>query len=118
MDRRRFLLTTALSGVGTTRLTACGGTTGSASADAVASDQTVWNIVPPPVLLVSGPDVVFDLQPSLPTYVRSGGSFGVAPTGAPLPPGVQLSSAGVLSVTSAAAVGTTTGVIFVYEEPG
>ena len=62
MDRRKFLLTVALSGVGATRLAACGGTAGSASADSVASDQAVWNIVPPPVLLVGDPDVVFDLR--------------------------------------------------------
>ena len=118
MNRRKFLLTVTLSGVGATRLAACGGTAGSASADSVASDQAVWNIVPPPVLLVGDPDVVFDLRTSLPTYVRTGGSFGVASTGTPLPPGVLLSSAGVLSVTGAATVGVTGGVVFFYEEPG
>lgn len=99
-------------------MAACGGSAGSASPDSVASDQAAWNIFPPPFLRVGDPAVVFDLRTSLPTYVRTGGTFGVASTGTPLPPGVLLSSAGVLSVTGAATVGVTSGVVFFYEEPG
>jgi hypothetical protein len=118
MDRRTFLLATALSGVGAGPFTSCGGTAGSPLADSVASDQAVWSIDPPPILFLGNPEAVFDLTASLPAGVKRGGRFGLEPTGTPLPPGVALSSAGVLSLSGGAALSTTTGIVFVYDEPG
>ena len=81
------------------------------------ADQVTWTISPPPVLVLDAPGFVFDLRASLPAGVRRGGSFQVTSAGAALPPGVVLTSAGLLSLTSAAQAGTTTGVIFSYDEP-
>jgi hypothetical protein len=58
-----------------------------------------------------------DIQPSGPAGYASGGSYDVDVSGQPLPSGMTLSDAGVLFVGSAAA-GTTTGVVFGYNEPG
>jgi hypothetical protein len=59
----------------------------------------------------------FDLASTLPGGLQTGGTFGVSSTGLPLPPGMTLSAAGVLSVGSAA-VAVAAGVVFTYAEPG
>jgi hypothetical protein len=117
MDRRQFLLATTLSGATIAGLSACGGSGGQGNPAGGSVEPGVWTVVPPPVLILGAPDIVFDLQASLPAGVRRGGRFDVSPAGAPLPTGVVLQPSGVLSVTSAATEGVTVGVVFAYEEP-
>jgi hypothetical protein len=112
MNRRELLIATALLVVSAVELSAC-----SWSADSAKAKATEWNIVRPPTLVKGDPALVFDLRPSLPPHVRRGGRFAVSSTGAALPTGVMLSPEGVLSVTSDATRGITTGVVFEYEEP-
>jgi hypothetical protein len=111
MDRRKFLVATALSGAGAASVSACGGSSSSASYSAD------WTIDPPPVFIAGASGVGFDLAPSLPANVRRGGRFSVSASGRPLPAGLVLAPAGVLSLTGAAAPGVTQDVVFVYEEP-
>lgn len=108
MNRRDFLLATALSGVTAAQLSAC---------NWPADSAKEWNIVPSPKLVKGNLALVFDLRPSLPRHVRRGGRFSVSSTGAALPPGVVLSAEGVLSAGRDVTVGTTPGVVFAYEEP-
>lgn len=108
MDRRKFLVATALSGAG---VSACGGGS-SGLAPAIE-----WTVDPPPVLIAGATGVVFDLAPSLPANVRRGGRFAVTASGRPLPAGVVLAPAGILSLTGATVVGVTEGVVFAYDEP-
>lgn len=68
-----------------------------------------------PALLV-GSNATFNLSNTLPSGVQRGGRFGVDPYGAALPAGMQLASAGILSVGTAS-IGTVNGVIFTYETP-
>jgi hypothetical protein len=58
-----------------------------------------------------------DIQPSGPAGYATGGVYDVDVSGQPLPSGMSLSDAGVLFVGSATA-GTTSGVVFGYNEPG
>jgi hypothetical protein len=114
LRRRRLLLAaTALSasGVG---LAACGGSGGGTE---VASAVEAWSVTPAPVLIAENFAVRYDLRWSLPARVRRGGRFAVHPGGAGLPRGVVLSPEGVLTLTSEASVGTTSGIVFSYEEP-
>jgi hypothetical protein len=119
MDRRNFLLASALSTVGAAGLSACGGSGESGaernSSSAALLSGPTWDVAP--VLVAGAPQVVFDLNATLPAGVRNGGQFSVSPSGTPLPGGVVLSSTGVLSVTSAATPGVTQGIVFVYAEP-
>ena len=119
MNRRVFLVATALSGVSAAELSACGGSANSVEASAVASaEATQWNIVPPPTLVPGSPAIMIDLRLSLPAHVRRGGRFAVSSTGAALPPGVKLSTEGELFlVTGDVSLGITPGVVFTYEEP-
>lgn len=64
----------------------------------------------------AGPASV-DLNVTLPAGVVRGGVFGLAPGSSPLPQGIVLSSAGVLTAASPSA-GVTQGVMFSYAEPG
>jgi hypothetical protein len=66
-----------------------------------------------PALPVGGS---FDLAGTLPPNVARGGRFGLDSRGAPLPTGMSLSEAGILSVGSAA-TGKVSGVLFTYEVP-
>jgi len=56
----------------------------------------------------------FNLANTLPTGIARGGRFGLDSSGAPLPAGMSLTPAGILSVGSAS-IGTVTGVVFTYE---
>lgn len=68
-------------------------------------------------MLVSGAtNNTFDLKPSLPAGVRTGGTFRVDPNGTPLPAGIGLTLDGVL-YANGATLGETRGVIFTYTEP-
>jgi hypothetical protein len=57
-----------------------------------------------------------DLAATLPAGVARGGSFGVSSSGAALPAGMTLSSAGILAIGSATA-GDVVGVVFTYQVP-
>lgn len=74
-----------------------------------------WSVSPTPYFLADT-GTTFDLSTTLPATVRRGGTFGVSPSGNPLPAGMSLSATGLLSVGSAKA-GRTDGVIFTYEQP-
>jgi chitodextrinase len=82
----------------------------------VSTAPAAWNIDPAPVL-VAGSASTYDLAPTLPQGVVRGGVFSIDPSGAPLPSGVTLTSAGVLSATATAS-GSFSGVVFSYREPG
>jgi hypothetical protein len=117
MKRRALLIAAVTAGAGSAGLVCCGGS-GNQSAPVpppIAGPE--WSITPAPVLWTDNPSTTMDLNPTLPTSVKRGGRFEVAPQGAPLPAGVVLSDSGVLSLTSSASPGTTTGVVFVYVEP-
>ena len=73
-----------------------------------------WNVGP--LFFAAGTATKLELSTTLPSGVRKGGTFGVSPSGMPLPAGMTLSSAGLLSLGTAL-VGTTTGVVFTYSEP-
>lgn len=74
-----------------------------------------WSIDPPPVL-IAGSSSGYDLSQTLPQGVVRGGNFSLDASSAPLPNGVTLSPAGILSA-SASATGTFSGVVFAYKEP-
>jgi hypothetical protein len=57
-----------------------------------------------------------DLAATLPTGVARGGTFGISQSGATLPTGMTLTSAGILSVGTAT-IGEVIGVVFTYAEP-
>jgi len=67
--------------------------------------------------LVAGAATSFDLTTYLPEGVTGGGTFYADSSGAPLPAGVSLSPAGILTVGAGAPAGLTSGVIFAYEAP-
>jgi hypothetical protein len=75
-----------------------------------------WNIQEV-LAFVAGTPSTIDLNNTLPQGVASGGTFGVASSGAPLPSTVTLASSGVLTVAATAAIGATTGVVFTYSAP-
>jgi len=117
MNRRRFLLGTALVGTCAHSLSACGGSGSTASQSTESGDLVQWTIDPSPLLIAGELLVVVDLAASLPTGVRRGGRFQVSPLGSRLPVGVLLSTSGILSLTSEATEGLTLGVVFRYDEP-
>lgn len=80
----------------------------------VAPSSSAWNPSVPPLLVKSSAS--FDLAATLPLGVIKGGKFAIDASGAALPVGMLLTSAGILSVGTAA-VGTVSGVIFTYETP-
>ena len=110
MNRRELLIAVAVIGDGGVALVGCGGSSGQGG----TAQDLAWTVYPHPVLSVG---VAYELGATLPAGVKPGGRFGVDPSGTPLPTGVLLSTAGVLSVTSAAAPGDINGVVFAYEEP-
>lgn len=73
--------------------------------------SSAW-VVNPPTFAV-GSNGTFNLATTLPAGVARGGVFGVSASGAPLPTGMTLTPAGVLSVGTAK-VGSVTGVVFTY----
>jgi hypothetical protein len=68
-----------------------------------------------PVLIV-GSGATFDLKSTLPAEVQRGGVFGIDAQGSRLPTGMNLTTAGILSVGSAA-LSSVAGVIFTYDAP-
>jgi chitodextrinase len=83
---------------------------------ASSTQPVTWSVDPPPVL-VAGSSNAFDLSQTLPQGVVRGGAFSLAKNSAPLPSGVTLSSAGLLSASSTA-TGSVSGVVFSYTPPG
>lgn len=80
-----------------------------------ATSTVTWSVNPQPVL-IAGSSSGFDLSQTLPQGVARGGTFSLDASSAPLPNGVTLSPAGILSA-SASTTGTFSGVIFAYQEP-
>jgi hypothetical protein len=114
MNRRDLLLAVAVLSAGKT-LAACGGGSGGGAPTAGNQEPDAWT--PAPYLFAGDTVFVFDLAQTLPANVRRGGQFRVDSSGAALPSGVSLAPSGVLSLTAAAAVGFTSGVVFAYTEP-
>jgi hypothetical protein len=115
MVKRRVLLLSAAALAAGKNLIACGGGGAAAASDTGnPPPPDAWVVAPR--LYAGHPEIVFDLAPTLPASVTPGGTFAVDPSGAPLPSGVALSAAGVLSLTDAASAGMTQGVVFVYTE--
>ena len=73
--------------------------------------SSAWVVNPPSFAVGSG--ATFNLANTLPAGVAGGGTFGVSSAGAPLPTGMTLTPAGILSVGTAK-VGNVTGVVFTY----
>jgi hypothetical protein len=94
-------------------LTGCGGSIDDEPPANAAQGQ--WDVMPSKRLIVA-PGMSFDLNTTLPAGVARGGLFDVDPSGVALPPGITLSSRGVLTVT-AAATGSAAGVVFRYTPP-
>ncbi len=76
-----------------------------------AAASSAW-VVNPPTFAV-GSNATFNLAATLPAGVTRGGVFGVSGSGAPLPMGMTLTPAGILSVGTAR-VGSVNGVVFTY----
>ena len=70
--------------------------------------------VPLAVAFVAGANRSIDLNETLPADVPRGGVFSLDATGASLPAGMSLSANGLLSVSSTALTGVTTGLVFKY----
>lgn len=70
----------------------------------------------PWLMFPAGSNALLDLTLTLPSGVARGGVFSIDSGGAALPPGMSLSSAGLLAVSGAAIVNVT-GVIFRYALP-
>lgn len=81
-----------------------------------AGASNVWNINPW-LMFPAGTNFLLDLSITLPSGVTRGGLFAIEATGASLPSGMTLSSAGLLAVGGAAVVNVS-GVIFNYTPPG
>jgi hypothetical protein len=102
-----------------TLLAGCGGSdeasvaTPSQPAPAPPTAQD-WSVNLPVFLVGSGAS--FDLSATLPSGVTKGGTFSLAPNSAPLPAGMTLSTAGILSVGTAVS-GQTAGLMFAYAAP-
>lgn len=89
-----------------------GGRTPAVPTEAAAA----WNIWQA-LAFVAGTPSTIDLNNTLPAGVATGGAFGVANTGSPLPATIQLAANGVLSISATAVVGAISGVVFTYAEP-
>src|SRR5262245_35920464 len=100
------------TGEGGARATAT--STGHGGAGEGGAAPIIWDIGAP--TFVEGSGGTFDLAPTLPNGVVPGGAFDVDSSGAPLPSGMTLSAAGVLTL-GAAIAGITSGVVFRYTEP-
>jgi hypothetical protein len=127
---RRAVLALGLIG-GQSLLAACGGGGGGGAAGSgietsppvTAGGSPVqpsaptpsWS-VPPTIGLVADGQYSFDLSITLPSGVKLGGTFSVDPSGAALPTGVTLSSKGILSASSGAALDAVSGIVFAYSE--
>ena len=76
---------------------------------------TAWDVVPNRALALAA-GTTFDLAATLPSSVRTGGTFELDASGAPLPAGITLLPTGLLTVSSSA-TGDTAGVVFRYTPP-
>ena len=116
--KRRSLLMGAASagGIG---VTGCGGSGSDTSGPAVPqADQvpTLWD--PSPWMwFIAGASRSVDLALTLPSGIVRGGVFELASGSAPLPRGLSLSPAGMLSAKEPAE-SRTANVVFTYAEPG
>ena len=81
-----------------------------------STDAPAWNLWQT-LAFVAGTPSAIDLNNTLPAGVATGGAFGVAASGAPLPATITLAANGVLTMSATAAVGATSGVVFTYSEP-
>ena len=70
--------------------------------------------VPVAVAFVAGANRSIDLNETLPADVPRGGSFSLDVNGASLPAGMSLAANGLLSISSTALTGVTTGLVFKY----
>ncbi|MBB4844019.1 hypothetical protein HNP55_002555 [Paucibacter oligotrophus] len=75
-----------------------------------------WNLGPALYLVANG-QVSLDLATSLPSGYAKGGVFGVDASGTPLPAGLTLTPAGLLSAEPGASLGSLAGLVFSYQEP-
>lgn len=75
-----------------------------------------WNLGPALYLVANG-QVSLDLATSLPSGYAKGGVFGVDASGTPLPAGLRLTPAGLLSADPGASLGSLAGLVFSYQEP-
>ncbi len=119
--RRRFLLGLGAAASAGWVLAGCGGASGDgAGVDAgptgADADLGPDGWAPGTLYFYAGRGGTVALASSLPSGARPGGVFAVDPGGAALPAGMTLSADGTLAVGSAA-VGTSDGVIFTYDEP-
>ena len=105
-----------MAGESTVGLIACGGGGGSGGQGSPTESQDTWAIAPL-TLSIGDATIVYQLSATLPPNVKRGGTFGVDPSGNPLPTGVSLSSDGVLALNKQAAPGGAAGVVFSYVEP-
>jgi hypothetical protein len=136
-SRRTFLMCGLLGGEAL--IAGCGGA--NASSDNTAASKSSGDTTTPTTPTTSPPAAVspppaqpldwvlrslvltpstassLDLRASLPAGSPLGGLFSVDPSGAPLPPGVQLASNGMLTLTDSAPAGSTVGVVFAYTTP-
>jgi hypothetical protein len=134
VSRRRALLIGLFTCTAT--LAACGGSGGDSTDQPLASGPApspapgpspspspapapapvgAWNVGA--LYFAVGSGAKMDLSATLPSGVAKGGTFGVSSSGAALPSGVTLSSAGILSIGNAGATDVV-GVIFTYQQPG
>ena len=118
MKRRALLLGAA--GFGGTLLFGCGGSSAPSTSESGAPQpdlQTaVWD--PSPWMwFIAGQRRSVDLAVTLPSEAIRGGVFGLASGSALLPPGFELTSAGLLIATNPVE-SQTANIVFTYKEPG
>lgn len=112
MKRRKFIVSAAAAaGV---ELLGCGGSGSGSDVLAAPAAPVVWD--PRPLLFLAESFSSIDLSQTLPVGVRRGGVFGIAAGSGPLPAQLSLSPGGLL-LASGAQVGTTSGIVFTYQEP-
>lgn len=114
VKRRTVLLLAAMLGAGKS-VVACGGGGGESSSGGTTQPPG-WDVTSVS-LFINDANSTFDLSATLPPGTRSGGRFAVDANGAALPPGVTLSSSGLLSLAAGATPAQAQGVIFSYTEP-
>ena len=78
--------------------------------------KKVWDPTPWLLFTAGESNVSLDLSLTLPTGIRSGGTFCLAATSSSLPSGMSLSAQGILTLANPIA-GITSNIIFDYAEP-
>lgn len=117
---RRKLLTFGVWGCGIA-LAGCGGSdelviARAAPALAPATPSAVWDPTPWLVFNAGIGTVKVDLAKTLPSSVKRGGVFSLDTSSRPLPSGVTLSPAGILTAINPSA-GIASNIVFAYAEP-